>query len=187
MSRKNVSGFWNPKEATYRKKKRKTKRPKKVSNSTPGRDFYLSKRWDRLRRRTLKHYGLICMKCAVTNTELHVDHIKPRSLHPELQWNFLNLQVLCKACNVEKSNTDETDYRKLESAWGSLKLVLGRIGAAILDSTWGEAKTILGRIGRDSSTDPPPPPRLPRTLTYPAFITGLVLIHYNDSRASVLS
>jgi len=116
MSRKNVSGFWNPKEATYRKKKRKTKRPKKVSNSTPGRDFYLSKRWDRLRRRTLKHYGLICMKCAVTNTELHVDHIKPRSLHPELQWNFLNLQVLCKACNVEKSNTDETDYRKLESA-----------------------------------------------------------------------
>ena len=42
---------------------------------------------------------------------MHVDHIKPMSLHPELKYKFDNLQILCKDCDLAKSNTDETDYR----------------------------------------------------------------------------
>ena len=42
---------------------------------------------------------------------MHVDHIKPRSLYPDLELEFENLQVLCKYCNLEKSNKDEIDYR----------------------------------------------------------------------------
>ena len=45
------------------------------------------------------------------NVELHVDHIKPRSKHPELELDINNLQILCKDCNLGKSNTDSIDYR----------------------------------------------------------------------------
>jgi len=43
---------------------------------------------------------------------MHVDHIKPRSIHPDLSLSFGNMQILCEDCNVEKSNLHETDYRE---------------------------------------------------------------------------
>jgi len=51
------------------------------------------------------------MKCNVSKCEMHVDHIKPVSLYPELKYDPDNLQVLCRDCNLEKSNKHETDYR----------------------------------------------------------------------------
>lgn len=42
---------------------------------------------------------------------MHVDHIKPKSLHPELKYELSNLQVLCEDCNIGKSNLDDTDWR----------------------------------------------------------------------------
>ena len=44
-------------------------------------------------------------------TVLHVDHIKPRSKYPELALDPNNLQVLCKDCNLGKSNLYNTDWR----------------------------------------------------------------------------
>jgi len=73
--------------------------------------FYDSEEWKILKTIVLKAYGVKCMKCGVTKTEMHVDHIKPRSKYPKLELCFGNLQVLCRACNIEKSNIDETDYR----------------------------------------------------------------------------
>jgi len=73
--------------------------------------FYESKAWQTLRKKVLRKYGRFCMKCGKSHVEIHVDHIKPRSLFPELELDFDNLQVLCKACNLKKSNLHNTDYR----------------------------------------------------------------------------
>lgn len=75
-------------------------------------DFFTSRSWRELRYRVLKTYGHKCMLCQTTKGVMHVDHIKPRSKFPELELTFENLQVLCEACNIGKSNKDETDFRK---------------------------------------------------------------------------
>lgn len=74
-------------------------------------DFYKSAEWIKIKKEVLNIYGCMCMKCHAIDTELHVDHIKPRSLHPHLELEISNLQVLCKSCNELKSNKNEADYR----------------------------------------------------------------------------
>lgn len=71
--------------------------------------FYESVRWQRLRYETLRKYRKCCL-CG-SGERLHVDHIKPRSKFPELALDSDNLQVLCAACNLAKSNRDSIDYR----------------------------------------------------------------------------
>ena len=74
-------------------------------------EFYSTPDWLWLKKKMLKLYGCRCMRCAITNTEMHVDHIVPRSERRDLQLSPSNLQILCKACNMEKSNIHNTDYR----------------------------------------------------------------------------
>jgi 5-methylcytosine-specific restriction endonuclease McrA len=81
-----------------------TKTPKK-------RCFYLTNQWLYLKKEVHKLYQCGCMKCGKIEGETHIDHILPRSLHPELQYSIHNLQILCKDCNMEKSNKHNTDYR----------------------------------------------------------------------------
>ena len=85
---------------------------KNKSKSHSFHEFYDSRVWRELRYKVLKTYGRICMNCRTTAGRMHVDHIKPRSLHPELELEFNNLQVLCEACNIGKSNKDQTDFRQ---------------------------------------------------------------------------
>jgi hypothetical protein len=76
--------------------------------------FYVSREWLDLRYRVLQKSGGSCKLCgcrATPDNPIHVDHIKPRSLHPELALVESNLRVLCKACNMGKSNKDDTDWR----------------------------------------------------------------------------
>lgn len=76
--------------------------------------FYESRAWLDLRYRVLQKSGGSCKLCgcrATPENPIHVDHIKPRSLHPELALIESNLQVLCKSCNLGKSNKDSTDWR----------------------------------------------------------------------------
>ncbi len=76
--------------------------------------FYESRDWLTLRYEVLRIHGARCQCCGngpKTGKPLHVDHIKPRSKHPELQLDRDNLQVLCEDCNKGKSNIDETDWR----------------------------------------------------------------------------
>jgi 5-methylcytosine-specific restriction endonuclease McrA len=56
---------------------------------------------------------MLCGRRAGNGVVIHVDHIKPRSLYPELALEFSNLQVLCMDCNQGKSNRDFTDWREL--------------------------------------------------------------------------
>jgi 5-methylcytosine-specific restriction endonuclease McrA len=74
-------------------------------------EFYDSREWKQLRYKVLNKYGRTCALCRKSDGVMHVDHIKPRSKYPELELVFDNLQVLCEACNIGKSNTDETDFR----------------------------------------------------------------------------
>lgn len=76
-------------------------------------DFYRSQAWRELRLQVLAKYGNRCHLCGATKAEtsLHVDHIKPRSKYPHLELEFDNLQVLCRDCNMGKSNKYEDDFR----------------------------------------------------------------------------
>lgn len=73
--------------------------------------FYESPLWQALRYKIIKKYERKCMVCFRTGIELHVDHIKPISKFPELALEPENLQVLCRDCNLGKSNTDCIDWR----------------------------------------------------------------------------
>lgn len=85
-----------------------------IKADVQSKDFLTSWEWTELRYRVLKHYGRKCMCCGSSPNDgavIHVDHIQPRSTHPELALEFSNLQVLCSLCNRGKSNTDQTDWR----------------------------------------------------------------------------
>lgn len=87
--------------------------PKKAKKDPGVLTFYRTPEWEKLRVAVLRFYGCKCMKCRIVNCEMHVDHIKPRSLYPQLELVKDNLQVLCKDCNMEKRNLNEIDYRPL--------------------------------------------------------------------------
>jgi|LakMenEpi03Aug12_release.lakeMendotaPanAssembly.Ray.scaffolds.fasta_scaffold03608_11 5-methylcytosine-specific restriction endonuclease McrA len=76
-----------------------------------GSKFYDTQEWQILRYKAYKLYGKTCHCCGATNTELHVDHIKPRSKYPHLELDLNNLQILCRECNLGKGNTDSIDWR----------------------------------------------------------------------------
>jgi 5-methylcytosine-specific restriction endonuclease McrA len=85
-----------------------------VNCDFPAGGFYDSREWRELRYRALKRHGGSCQCCgtrANADHPLHVDHIKPRSLYPEMELDINNLQVLCEDCNLGKSNKDVTDWR----------------------------------------------------------------------------
>lgn len=82
-------------------------------------DFYQSREWRALRQRVFAVWGYECMKCGITHKGMHVDHILPRSKYPELELEFNNMQILCQSHNIEKSNTDYTDYRDIERILGA--------------------------------------------------------------------
>ena len=76
--------------------------------------FYSSKAWRDLRYKVLKHYEATCMCCGAskeTGSQIHIDHILPRSKFPDIALDFNNMQCLCADCNIAKSNTDFTDWR----------------------------------------------------------------------------
>ena len=78
------------------------------------RDFCASRRWINLRYMVLsesKGRCSLCGRCVCDGVSLHVDHIKPRSLFPELAMDKSNLQVLCCECNIGKGNRDCIDWR----------------------------------------------------------------------------
>lgn len=108
--------------------------------------FYESRAWLDLRYRVLQKSKGRCEACGSHGEDgnpIQVDHIKPRSLHPELALAESNLQVLCRRCNMGKSNTDSTDWRIktsqafeiLESADPASKAKLQQLGWLKINGT----------------------------------------------------
>jgi hypothetical protein len=72
-------------------------------------DFYRTQEWRSLRVKILAESGRRCLLCGNSpdnGITLHVDHIKPRSLFPELALEKSNLQVLCEDCNLGKMTSE---------------------------------------------------------------------------------
>lgn len=101
-----ASGNVIPKTPVSKLKKQTSYKQKAIA-------FYESDEWRSLRYKALKLYGRVCCVCGAKPPDviLHVDHIKPRSLFPELELQLENLQILCKDCNLGKSNKDSIDWR----------------------------------------------------------------------------
>lgn len=96
------------------KKHHSLAKPKTVKYYNTDNTFYASDEWRALRYKALELNGGACQCCGRTRKHgvvLHVDHIKPRSLYPELQLALDNLQILCEDCNLGKSNKFATDWR----------------------------------------------------------------------------
>lgn len=63
--------------------------------------FYRSKEWKKFRFHVLSRRQKVCVICK-SQHEIQVDHIKPRSLYPDLAFEESNMQLLCKTCNEGK-------------------------------------------------------------------------------------
>lgn len=81
-------------------------------------DFYQTNEWRALRYEAFKIHGRACQCCGARppSVVLHVDHIQPRSKFTELELTLSNLQILCEACNMGKSNKDASDFRTPQNA-----------------------------------------------------------------------
>ena len=91
--------------------KKKPKKKKKAKATSP---MWIDSKWRAVRYKALKAGNGSCCLCGATakdGVKLHVDHIKPKSLYPHLEYELSNLQVLCEDCNIGKSNKDDTDWR----------------------------------------------------------------------------
>lgn len=78
-------------------------------------DFYKSAKWLKLRAEVLLESDRHCAWCGrgvEHGTQLEVDHIKPRSKFPHLELVKSNLQVLCKDCNLGKSDLFEENLNE---------------------------------------------------------------------------
>lgn len=100
------------KERLDAKKKRAKRR--RINRKKLPKDLYNSNKWLKLRYKVLSKYKAKCMLCNATREDgvhMHVDHIKPVSIYPELAFDEDNLQILCAKCNLGKSNLTEEDWR----------------------------------------------------------------------------
>lgn len=103
------------KKGKLSKNKGKNKKKRKDLYKKDDNWFYNSRTWRELRVRVMERYDCKCMMCGrnpkTHGIVIHVDHIKPRSKHPQLSLEFSNLQLLCEDCNMGKGNKHETDWR----------------------------------------------------------------------------
>ena len=94
--------------------------------ATPRENVYgNSANWKYLRETIMEIQGDKCLCCGKKETIMHVDHIKPKSIYPHLEYMIDNLQVLCPKCNREKSYLKETDYRKSDHLIALVRKVKG--------------------------------------------------------------
>jgi hypothetical protein len=79
--------------------------------------FYSSPEWWIARKANIKQQGRLSVTCRVAirrDTDLTVDHIKPRSKFPHLALEISNLQVTCRACNSRKGARYEDEAMGLK-------------------------------------------------------------------------
>ena len=72
-----------------------------------------------LRYEVLKRSGGRCELCGASHDEvpLDVDHIVPRNKNGSN--DVTNLQVLCRTCNAQKRDTDDTDFRDVTASYAN--------------------------------------------------------------------
>lgn len=109
---------WSEKLENRKKRKEERRKAKAQTKLTKAQyrskaiEFYKSDAWQKLRFEAFRRYGRRCLLCGQMppNVILHVDHVKPRMTHPELELDIENLQILCEDCNKGKGATT-ADFR----------------------------------------------------------------------------
>lgn len=95
-----LSYFWIPPEASRIEAKRVLRRELGTDEPTQAETTSKYKRgWDSARRKVLRQYGRQCRQCGATGGVLHVHHIIPQCIAPELRSDPANLVILCHTCH----------------------------------------------------------------------------------------
>lgn len=79
------------------------------------RKFLESTAWKQLRLAVIMECGRRCCCCRDDQSTIHVDHIIPMHVAPEIRLKPWNLQTLCSACNEAKSWTVIRNWRANKS------------------------------------------------------------------------
>ena len=74
------------------------------------RNFKSKKRLE-FRQKAFAYHGYKCMKGGDCAGPLQPDHIKSYVLHPELEFELSNIQILCRKHNLQKGWKSSRDYR----------------------------------------------------------------------------
>jgi 5-methylcytosine-specific restriction enzyme A len=86
----------------------KREREQTGTKNRSGDPFYSSKAW-KVRRDARRHANPLCQECEANGvlTPMHaVDHVLPRSTHPELELDYENTQSLCERCHNRKTGRE---------------------------------------------------------------------------------
>lgn len=69
------------------------------------------------KNKALKRDDNICQKCGLKDNEIMiVDHIKPKSIYPELKKELSNLQTLCPNCHARKTVNELKEIMRIKKA-----------------------------------------------------------------------
>lgn len=60
-----------------------------------------SKEWKTMRKTVFERDNYTCQNCGKRGGVLHPDHIKPKSLFPELMFEVKNIRTLCRNCHIK--------------------------------------------------------------------------------------
>jgi 5-methylcytosine-specific restriction endonuclease McrA len=91
--------------------------------------FYHSPEYKFLRLTVLKRDGYKCTNCGKsgsTNNALQLEHIKPKSLYPELIYELSNLRILCINCHKKTESYGKAGIRKIVKSRNSIRKNLTR-------------------------------------------------------------
>jgi predicted HNH restriction endonuclease len=102
----------------------------KRENGKKIRNFYLRKGYKSrtgCRAYILERDNYICQVCKFREPDImDVDHIKPVSLFPELQYDLDNLTTLCPNCHRRKTLEDQREVLRIRGHWKKNKLKVER-------------------------------------------------------------
>jgi 5-methylcytosine-specific restriction endonuclease McrA len=145
-----IDSLWTKKRLNVKdylppKKKKRKKQERRGYHYSPNADL----EWLSLRRDVIKVLGTRCLCCRKKpkkTKDLHVDHVLPRSRHPHLTYDIMNLQVLCKTCNYDKSDIHATDYRTDEQRERLLIMKGVRGNCVVSEDMVDDVYDVLGDI-----------------------------------------
>ncbi|WP_293761469.1 HNH endonuclease signature motif containing protein [uncultured Aquitalea sp.] len=92
--------------------------PSLLNNPSFYAEFKQHWNWSRIRADVISAWRQGDKRCngcgtLIRGKRIHVDHIKPRSKHPNIRYLKSNLQVLCDRCNIHKNDYDGDDWREV--------------------------------------------------------------------------
>lgn len=82
--------------------------------------------WKCLRKKIFERDDYTCQICGYKEEEIMVvDHILPKSIFPELEFDLLNLQTLCPNCHARKTISDKKKIAESKKGVNSEKVQNG--------------------------------------------------------------